>query len=202
MNVSDSGLSMRLFYCAALPEETIEKLSDLMVRLKKGAEFADARPVWVNPENLHITLLYLGEVSVEKVSDAKAAMRELDLQKLQFPIELDFQKLEVFPSIKNPMVISASFKDRNNQLTSCHKALASECERLGLDFDKKPYSPHLTLARTKSLKTAQRLLKLLESHEKYIKFRAEIRGINLMNSNLTADGPIYGKVESLELNTL
>lgn len=196
---SDSEVSHRLFYSIVLPPLVMEKLSDVMARLKKGAEFADARPAWVPIENLHITLLYLGKTTPDEAEKARTVLADLSLQDCAFPARLQFEGLEIFPSLKNPLVVSVMFQDRAKALTRVHKALAERCGDLGLEFDNRDFRPHLTLARTKSLRTAQRLHKLLESHKKYVQFEAEIDSVGLLDSRLSESGASYNVLELQKL---
>lgn len=122
----------RLF--AALPVST--EITDRLVELQKGLLGASWRP----PRNFHITLRYFGDVSYELARDLDAALAEISAPQMSLSIEGvgSFGRRE-------PHAIWARVRETDEL-----RALSGACERaarrLGLQMDRKPFIPHITLA--------------------------------------------------------
>ena len=132
---------MRLFVALAIPTEVREKIAALIRELRG----VDANPKWINPDNLHVTLKFIGEVAPEKavkVSDALATVQT------QQPVIVEFREIGFFPDARRPSVAWVGI--RSAQMLSF---LAADVNRvlapLGIPREEKPFVPHLTIARFK-----------------------------------------------------
>jgi 2'-5' RNA ligase len=130
---------VRLFVALEIPTAVRESLAGLLDSLRA----LSAQPRLVRPENLHVTLKFIGEWAPEKLDTLRSA---LDAVRLDQPVTLDFRGLGFFPNEKRPRVFWAGIEASPNLIT-----LASEIERatekLGVQREQRPFSPHLTLAR-------------------------------------------------------
>jgi RNA 2',3'-cyclic 3'-phosphodiesterase len=132
---------MRLFVALSIPADARENLSSLISDLQR----ADAQPRWINPENLHVTLKFIGEVPSENVAamgDALATVRTAQ------PVDLEFRDIEFFPDARRPSVAWVGIESSQNLAV-----LAAEVNRvltpLGIPREEKPFVPHLTIVRFK-----------------------------------------------------
>lgn len=130
---------MRLFVALDVPEEVRGKLAELSARLKKTC--LSAR--WVRLESVHITLKFIGEVSLETVEKIREALGSLP----PFPpITLRFASLGFFPSARRPRVFWAGV-EADPQLAALAGAIEAKLDPLGIPAEKRDFHPHLTLAR-------------------------------------------------------
>jgi len=176
---------MRCFVAIDLPEELQAKAKNFQRLLA----FPNVK--LVRPENLHLTLLFLGELDEAKLRAVKLALAGVSFPKF----EIFIKGLSCFPSFSSPRVI----------YLSCHSKLlselASEVERkllpLGIRRDK-PFVAHLTLARVKG-KTSERLFKVLEEHRNMELGNFVATEFKLKRSVLTPSGPIYSDLLVIKL---
>src|SRR5437762_3129412 len=131
---------MRLFVALELPAAVRENLGALL----KALRAVSPQTRWVRPENLHLTLKFIGEVPETEfavIRNALAAARS------DQPVALEFRGLGFFPNEKRPRVFWAGIEASPNL-----KTLAAEIDRamekLGIPCEQRPFSPHLTLARS------------------------------------------------------
>jgi 2'-5' RNA ligase len=103
-----------------------------------------SRASLTKPENLHLTLKFLGEVDdrrAEKLTDS--------LAKVSGPaeIELSAVRIECFPSRGPVRIIAASLDGQLEALGAVHAAIEQRCRFLGFERESREYRPHVTLAR-------------------------------------------------------
>ncbi len=146
---------VRLFVALDVPEQVREKLAELSARLKKTC--LSAR--WVRLESVHITLKFIGEVSLETVEKIRVALGSLP----PFPpIALGFAGLGFFPSARRPRVFWAGV-EADPQLAVLAGAVEAKLEPLGVPAEKRDFHPHLTLARFDSPQGTQALAAEVEA---------------------------------------
>jgi RNA 2',3'-cyclic 3'-phosphodiesterase len=130
---------VRLFVALQIPTAVRESLAALLQSLRT----ISSQPRWVRPENLHVTLKFIGAWPPEKLEALRNALAAIHLDE---PVTLDFRGLGFFPNEKRPRVFWAGIKASPNLET-----LASEIEviteKLGIPREQREFSPHLTLAR-------------------------------------------------------
>lgn len=128
---------MRLFLALDLPDD----LRDALAALR--SEIPGAR--WVPPENLHVTLHFLGDAAPE-TAKALAA----DVTKLAFgAVPLVPAGLDVFPSLRRPNVLVLRL-EMNAALAALHAEAAALVRRHGFVSEARPFRPHATVARLKT----------------------------------------------------
>ena len=126
----------RLFF-ALLPDEAVRKQ---LRRLQKDLSQAGGRPV--PEENLHLTLLFLGNVETGKID----AVRDIaaGVAGCRFDLSLD-----TFGSFRqnNARVLWLGPSELPPELGALHQALCRQVEHIGLPVRKETYRPHVTLVR-------------------------------------------------------
>ena len=135
---------MRLFVALEIPAAVRDNLAALIKDLRGVAEQArDRRPRWVRPENLHVTLKFIGEAppaKLEAICSALAAVRSA------LPVESQFRGLGFFPNEKQARVFWAGIEASPN-LAALAANIHGVFETLGMARERRPFAPHLTLAR-------------------------------------------------------
>jgi RNA 2',3'-cyclic 3'-phosphodiesterase len=138
---------MRLFVAVELPRAVRAAAGAAGRRL--AATLAplriDAR--WIPEGNLHITLWFLGEVPQTRLDALREACRE-PLAITPFVIRLG--GVGMFPPSGPPRVIWMGVIDRKDGLEALHAELSARLSPLGFEPDRRPFNPHLTLARIRA----------------------------------------------------
>ena len=134
---------MRIFVALDIPEE---------VRAALGALVARLRPVsravrWTRIEGVHLTLKFIGEVQQEKVEAIEASLAKI---RFPHPIEIKFRGVGFFPNERRPSVFWAGVKV-GEELSALASAVETSLQPLGIAREQRAFSPHLTLARFKSI---------------------------------------------------
>jgi 2'-5' RNA ligase len=140
----------------------------------------------VAPENLHVTLKFLGEIRDAQVSEVIEAMDKA--LEGSAPFEARLRGLGVFPSTRNMRVIWVGVI--NDEMVRMQRSLDAELARLGFPREKR-FHPHLTLARVKSRRGLEKVREFLAQHADEDYGRVMVDRVELKKSVLTPKGPIY-----------
>ena len=135
---------MRLFVALEIPSAVRGNLAALIRELRAIAPQAK----WVRVENLHVTLKFIGEVPDTKLESIRTALAGV---RSNLPVTLEFRGLGFFPNEKHPRVFWAGIEASAN-LKTLAADIEDAAEKLGTPHEKRPFSPHLTLARFESPK--------------------------------------------------
>lgn len=135
---------MRLFVALEIPPAVRTNFAALMNGLRAlDAKSSAKKPRWTRPENLHVTLKFIGNVVPEKLHGIRAALAGVRCEQ---PLELCFRGLGFFPDGKRPRVVWAGVFGSQNL-----GALAADIDRglagFGVPREPRAFIPHLTLAR-------------------------------------------------------
>jgi RNA 2',3'-cyclic 3'-phosphodiesterase len=150
---------MRLFVAIDVPPELREKLADPQRTLAETK--ADVR--WVAPQNLHITVKFIGEVEEARAGEVLERVVKAAAQVPVFPLELE--GLGRLPEKGPVRVIMTRVLSVDQRITKLHRLVDSGVGSMGLPMDTRPLLPHLTLGRVSSNHGLNRLLRLLEKHD-------------------------------------
>ena len=194
----------RTFIALEMPEAVQRVLGQTIER------FAQALPAlhWVDPAGIHLTLAFLGELDDDRLALAMEATRAAAHDFPAFDYRLT--SVGTFGSPQQPRVIWMGVEDQpvaqlqGSPLQRLHSDLNRELQRRGFETEKRPFSPHLTLARFKQSLTAaeqqslQRLLHSKQDSARAILYRAD--HLNVMKSELSRAGARYSVLEACALN--
>lgn len=168
-------------------EEIRRKISDVQgVLAKTGAKLK-----LVDPNAIHLTIKFLGEIPRSLVEQAKQALREVKFK--AFTIEL--AGLGAFPAQHRPSVIWIGVKKGVAELADIFKQVEPRMASLGIPPERREFSPHLTIARVKarSPRLAEALAKLADVEIGSV----EAKVLRLKRSVLTQKGPIYSTLSEV-----
>lgn len=145
----------------------------------------DAKPV--EPENLHFTIKFLGEIEESRVPKVIESISRVKFE----PIKVKFRGLGAFPSLSHINVVWVGVdKDSEEEIIRLWDTVERELERNGFPREKK-FEPHITIMRIKSGLHKQELATKIKMHEK-TEFGEEILSkLKVKKSVLAKDGPIY-----------
>jgi 2'-5' RNA ligase len=165
---------MRLFVAIDLPEFVQERLSMISCGLP-GAR-------WVQPEQLHLTLRFIGEVDGHRFLDIREKLDDVRCE--SFSMQL--QGVGFFPPRKKPRVVWVGV-EKNERLISLRNRIESVLVRGNLKPDKRKYAPHITLARLNKT-PASRVGRYLEQHCLFISQPFQVNTFRLYSSVLNEKG--------------
>jgi 2'-5' RNA ligase len=135
---------VRLFVALEIPAAVRDNLAAQVEELRElCARVADKRPRWVRPENLHVTLKFIGEVSPAKLDGIRGALSAI---RSDAPVDLKFRGLGFFPNENHPRVLWVGLEASAN-LSSLAVDIEGALETQGIARERRAFTPHLTLAR-------------------------------------------------------
>jgi RNA 2',3'-cyclic 3'-phosphodiesterase len=190
---------VRSFISIELPEEIKLGLDQLQSALK-GPLQSCAK--WVNPESIHLTLKFLGNVEVSQINLIAAAIQ--DTARSFEGFRLQMSGLGAFPNVTRVRIIWVGIQGDLEKLLALQKLLDFNLAKLGYLPEKRAFVPHLTLARVRDYASpAERLAlgELVSSIKNHSVFNVEVNSLCLMRSQLTPKGAIYSKLRSIRLKT-
>ncbi|MDI6758152.1 MAG: RNA 2',3'-cyclic phosphodiesterase [Candidatus Omnitrophota bacterium] len=191
---------MRTFIAIELPKEVRDTLSQLQEELKKTK--ADVK--WVSPENIHLTLKFLGERNEKKINQIAQILEEIAKDKISFTTSIS--NIGAFPKIDFPRVLWVGIDKGDKEIKEIVKELEEKIARLGIPKEDKPFSSHITLGRTRSTLNRQELVQglntLSENFPKETSLEFSITKLTFFKSTLTPGGPIYETLKEIILKTI
>jgi 2'-5' RNA ligase len=145
---------------------------------------------WVEPENLHITLLFLGEVDSREVIDLCRAAQKAIANMPVFPMSIT--GVGCFPNPRRPRTLWVGVTTGADEVCAVHDAIEKPLMEMGsYRREARGYVPHVTLGRVRGERTNDELVRVLAKHKSWSAGEVQVRDVQLMTSNLTSDGPIY-----------
>lgn len=191
---------MRTFIAIELSKETKDWIAGLQGQLKNSG--ADVK--WVKPENIHLTLKFLGEIDDRQLNSIIGILQDSNKDRNSFYIRLS--SLGAFPKINFPRVIWIGIDKGETESKQIAKDLEEELTKVGLAKEKRPYSSHITLGRVRSALNRDRLIKDLGNLANNFPQDAPgteflVSKITLFKSTLTPAGPIYEILKEIPLKT-
>lgn len=173
---------MRLFIAFLLPQEIKNTLANLCLPLKDYQLKAN----WVKPDNLHLTLKFLGETGSTTLLQLKNTLKQYN-QKLN-PLTLSLNQFGFFPQPSRPRVFFISLAPAA-QLKAIADNLNQELAALGF-LHQDRFQAHITLARIKGKNNLNKLSNWIKTATP-AKNEFLVNQISLIESRLSSHGPTY-----------
>ncbi|MEM9331535.1 MAG: RNA 2',3'-cyclic phosphodiesterase [Pseudomonadota bacterium] len=174
----------RLFTAIEVPSQIAMQLSLLQSGLP-GAR-------WIDRENLHITLRFVGDVDHSIARELGYALEKVKSS----PFSLKLDTLDVFGNAK-PHSLYAGVA-RNPALFDLRAEQERICQRLGLSADSRKFTPHVTIARIRGAKTAT-IARYLSNHGAFQSLEFPVNRFVLLSSRASVGGGPYVTEETYEL---
>ena len=207
--------SIRCFVAVELPEELRGRIAAGTAFLKKSK--ADVK--WVRPENLHLTIKFLGQVPEDRVPELTGLLKEAVREAK--PFEIEVAGAGVFPGPGSPRVFWVGVSDPRRLLARLARDVEEVLGKAGYGQQEKRdfFSPHLTLGRLResrpagprrpSLKggaegreEARRLADELATLKDALFGKINLENISLMRSELGPGGARYSRLAKIEFGGL
>ncbi len=136
---------IRTFIAIRLPHSVLKALGTLSVEVARP--WPDRSVRWVRPEEVHLTLRFLGDTGQEQVAAVRAALDQVAARTA--PFELRLEGMGCFPNPRRPQVIWVGVEDPGKQLAKLQKAVEHSLRPLGWEREARRFVPHLTLGRVR-----------------------------------------------------
>ena len=180
----------RMFIAIHLPPEVLAGLTTIQDNLKERAPSRTVK--WVNPQGVHLTLKFLGDVPVIKRDSIQRALTQAVQD--HAPFGLAAGGLGCFPNAKQPRVVWVGMHHDIQALARLHASVEEYITPLGYPPENRAFNPHLTLGRTRREANRSDLAQLggLVTHtpaDSRYPFRVE--EVSLIRSELKPTGAVY-----------
>jgi RNA 2',3'-cyclic 3'-phosphodiesterase len=140
--------TMRCFLALKLSLETAENITLSQKALKPRCATAGMSIRWVPPPNIHMTMLFLGDIT-EPMASAVKDMLEPVAGNFE-PFELSCVGMGAFPDVAQPKVVWAGLGEGADKIAQLHGAIRERLEAAGFHFSDRPFAAHITVGRVKS----------------------------------------------------
>lgn len=183
---------MRSFIAIELPKTMQSVLSDIQRDFKKS----DADVRWVRPENIHLTLKFLGTVEESMIRSITDVLKKASGKSRAFTLALS--GVGIFPDVRSPRVVWIGTKECA-VLIDLQRDIEEGLALLGFEREKRKFTAHLTLGRFKSARGKRTLMEILETCRGREFGSFGVGSISLMKSDLSQAGAKYMRIAEVWL---
>jgi len=182
---------LRCFIAVNIDEEVRKRLVEAQGKL--AATGADVK--LVEPQNIHVTMKFLGDVAESKVAEIVEALKRGAQGTGQFDVGV--KKIGVFPNLSYIRVVWAGVEEGRNELVDIQRKIDVELRPLGFQPER-DFVPHLTLARVRTARSKERLASFVKENAGADFGVTRAMAVELKQSTLTPKGPIYSTLARVE----
>lgn len=183
---------IRLFTAVDISPDIQKRLENFINTIKKEIR-ENVYLKFVETENLHITLKFIGEVEESMVESIKTELEKVIIGEKEAILKI--KGIGAFPDLYSARVYWVGIEGDTKILSKLFEKIDSTLERIGIERERKAFSPHLTIARLKR-GNPKNLAKYFSNYmdEEFGEFIA--KEFHLYQSILKPEGPIYKKLSS------
>ncbi|MEA3435249.1 MAG: RNA 2',3'-cyclic phosphodiesterase [Thermodesulfobacteriota bacterium] len=183
----------RAFIAIELPEE----ITVFIHKIQEGLRSYGFKARWVRPENIHLTLKFLGDINKEDIKKAGDAI--ISAAGENASMSLGAKGIGFFPGVKRSRVIWTGIAGQKKELTDLQKTLDGKLDTVGFPKEKRPFKGHLTIARIKRKIDAMRLVDAMKEFGRFESKTFIADEVVLFKSELKPSGAVYTKLMSAAL---
>jgi 2'-5' RNA ligase len=193
--------NIRAFIAIDLSAQARTQLAQLQDDLKAVVPRHTVR--WTAPDNIHLTLHFLGNLSPQEIKNVSAVIDEAASNQPGFSLTL--ARLGCFPNSSRPRILWVGILGDTNALTTLQGDLGERL-RGAIDFtpDSRSYSPHLTIGRVRNgvpSRRVKQLSQIIQTEQPQVGHLTtlDVTEISLMESNLKPSGVVYTQLKRSQL---
>jgi len=178
---------------------SLEKFShDRVVGLQRRFQDLGVPVKWVEPNNLHLTLLFLGEVDARETPAICKAV-ETAVRSMR-PFAITIAGAGAFPTPRRPRTLIVHVSEGNEEMIALHDAIEKPLLELGCyRREERPFKPHLTLGRVKGQAELEPLVNSIKQFEGWQGGQSQVDEVLVMSSELYSHGPQYAVLSRAHL---
>jgi 2'-5' RNA ligase len=185
--------SIRTFIAFELPPAVISLLQEVQQELKR----LKLRARWVRPENIHLTIKFLGDISPGDIDKIGAAMADAVVEFA--PLSLAVKGIGVFPGIRRPRVIWVGLGGDIHSLLAIQSRLEEKLTAVGFPREKRSFKAHLTLGRIKQAANPAIIRQVINEYANLSSDDLIFKQIILYKSDLKPSGAVYSQLKQARL---
>ena len=185
---------LRLFVAVELPAEAL----DLLAAVQKDLTAARGDVKWSRPQQIHLTLKFLGDLPPNEVATLSAALDKA--ASLSPACASRLAAIGAFPTVRRPRVVWAGLEEPSGRLLELQQRV-DEATKYLTPVDPRGFAPHLTLGRVHGPKNLPKLAAAIEAYRLAATPEIPISEIVLVQSVLGRDGPTYTTLHRSALAT-
>lgn len=185
---------MRTFIAIEIGPQFRKEIAEVITCMKSGLKLKKWDIKWVDTDNIHLTLKFLGEVKdreitevCKAVADAAGSFEAFDLQP---------EEIGTFGRPARVLWIGIA---EHPHLMELQDSIEQNLAKLGFKPENRKYSPHLTLARMKNYHAGHEIQNYVSGMEKPNFSLFEVNSVSVFKSDLTTAGPVYTLMSKVEL---
>lgn len=148
---------------------------------------------WIKQDNLHITLIFLGEVSQEFLEKVEKELSQVTQTQKQFVMSL--KNIGAFPSQHSPRIIWIGVDKGSDELIDLQSSIEVGLTKIGYKPETRKFHPHLTIGRVKFRFNDPKIFETSYQSEAFV-----VKSVVLFKSTLMPQGPIYEKIKEFNLS--
>ena len=196
--MADMTEPIRTFIAIELTDALHRALADAQAQFKRDHAARWVR--WVAPDNIHLTLKFLGDVDADPMPTLQHALADVCVG--YAPFTLTIGSAGAFPNPRRPNVVWIGARGQIEVAAQLAQKIDGACVALGFPREERPFTPHLTLGRVKrdALPSERQLVGAMIEHAQ-IGDLAELRveRVSVMKSELKPKGSAYTKLAEIPL---
>jgi len=187
---------MRVFIAIDINEQIRASIRSLQHELAEAADIGGKEVKWVEPDNIHLTLKFLGEIKDTEVPDV-CRMVESAVS-LHRAFELSVESLGHFGG-RSARVLWVGVSEGKEPLCALQGGIEAEMEKGGWPKEERSFTGHLTVCRIKNAKAGRRLAEMSANYKDFKAGSVLVEAVKVYQSQLTPTGPIYSVLGSYPL---
>lgn len=152
---------------------------------------------WVDINNLHITLAFLGDTTEMQITQVSSALDRVAA--LHCAFDFSIRGFGFFGGRQSPRVLWLGVKEGEEEMKTLRQEVWKELPGLGFPAEERDFSPHLTLGRVKEFRDMQALQSMTKQFEKTTFQVVPVDEIIFYESLLNPAGPIYKPIQRFSL---
>ena len=180
---------MRLFTAIELSEDARLAIAAEQKRIAEVVGRGAAGSLkWIRPEHMHLTLVFLGEIEEARAPAIIRAMGD-DIGEAG-PFAIVFAGIGMFPPQRAPRVLWLGLSRGANETIALQRRVVERLSPTGVAIEERPFHPHLTLARWRESRQADRRPVAAAERDAEVA-RVDVDAVTLFQSRLSSSGPAY-----------
>lgn len=184
---------LRTFVAFEISEELRDAGRDVIRQLSEVADGVR----WVKPQNMHVTLKFLGEVEDRELNDVCRAVSGAAAGLSSF--SLDCRSVGAFPNTKRPATLWMGLDDPHDQLHHLQGRIEESAAAIGFAQEHRPYRGHITLGRIRTRRENGPLTTMLNemANREFADF--SVNELIVFSSEMERSGPVYTAISRIPL---